>query len=592
MKKSNGIVLRVPGSKSYTNRALLVAAFAKGKSVIKNVLRSDDTKYMLQALRKLGIKYKIQGNVATIYGAGGFLKKTTPPLYVGNAGTAMRFLTAALATQPFESLLTGSERMRKRPIGDLLKALRQLGARAESLKNNGCPPIKIKGPLSNGKCKLSSSISSQFLSGLLMASPYAEKPITIGLKGKLVSKPYVAMTLSVMKSFGIKVKHQNLRKFFIKPGSYRAKRYEVEGDASSASYFWGLAALSGDMITVSNISPASLQADIKFLEILRKMGCGVNGINVKGPMFLKALGEIDLADIPDTSLTVAVLCAFAKGVSKLRGLKNLHVKECDRIKAMTKELQKLGIRIRELPDGWKIHGNPSLLGSDPNAAIETYDDHRIAMCFGVLKLFFPKMKIKNPECVSKSYPKFWNDLRLLMPRLKKPSLKNIILTGMRGSGKTTLGKLLAQKLKRRFIDLDEEIMRFERKNIPTIIKEKGWRYFRVLEHKMVKRFAAPSGAVIATGGGTFLDQRNTKLLKKNGLVVSLQVPIKTLQRRIQKDMWNKNIRPSLTDKNPIHELPQIWKERKKIYESVADKMISFSVDQTPEKSIEKILKIL
>lgn len=599
--------LRVPGSKSYTNRALLIAAFAKGKSMIKNILLSDDTRSMLKALRQLGVRYKIKGNSVTIYGTGGILKKPASPIFVGNAGTTMRFLAATLATQPFETILTGNKRMRERPMGDLLSALRQLGASTESIHENDCPPLRIKGPLRGGFSKLFPGVSSQFLSGLLMASPYAHSPVSIECTEKLVSKPYVEMTLEVMKAFGIKIKRKG-RKFFINPGFYHGKTYEVEGDASSASYFWGIGALTRKKVTIENILADSKQTDIQFLKILKIMGCNVTtslppqggaprvagwsdsnkhmrkrkkGISVYGPTMLKPLGEKNFTDLPDASLTTATLCAFAKGVSMLRGLHNLRVKECDRLHIMATELRKLGIKIRELPDGWKIHGNPLLLKKSfrKKIMIETHWDHRIAMCFGMLKAIFQNLKIKNPNCVSKSYPNFWKDLRNAINR-------NIILTGMRGCGKTTLGKLLAKKLKRKFFDIDDMIVAQEKMEIPDMVAKYGWSYFRRVEANMVKTLAKIENAVIAAGGGTFLDPQNTKLFKKNGWVIFLKVPIQELQRRLKKEIA---YRPSLIGKNPLAELPAIWKKRKEVYERVADRVVLVNSRHTVQNSLATLI---
>lgn len=572
-------VVTVPGSKSYTQRALLLAALAKGESVIKNVLLSDDTKYMLKALRQLGVKWKMRENTVFIEGCHGIFKKPASPLFLGNAGTAMRFLAAALATQPFESVLDGNSRMRERPIGDLLKGLRQLGVEAVSLRGKDYPPIRIRGPLltgpaSAGKVRLRGDVSSQFLSGLLMACPLAKRSVSLEVQGKLVSKPYVEMTLEVMKHFGVSVGGNGLKRFSTTPQTYRGKPYAIEADASSAIYFWGLAALIGREIGIKNISKKSKQADLHFLNMAEAMSGKIHesksALFLKGPRILQPLGEKFLSDLPDASLAIAVLCSFADGVSKLRGLANLRVKESDRISALAKELRKIGVKIRELRDGWEIHGNPLLLFNQRQTAlIETYDDHRIAMCFGMLRPFFPKLHIKNPQCVSKSYPNFWKDLKKLqITNCKRQT--NIVLTGMRGSGKTTLGRRLAQKLQRRFIDLDTLIEKYAKQSIPEIVALKGWKYFRRLERKTVRRIANMTNAVIAAGGGTILNPKNVKLLKKNGLIFFLKVPLGVLKRRLMRDYK----RPSLTGQNFLKELPLVWRKRKKIYESAADKILS------------------
>ncbi|MBI2638104.1 3-phosphoshikimate 1-carboxyvinyltransferase [Candidatus Peregrinibacteria bacterium] len=539
------IEISVPGSKSITNRALIAAALSGGKSKLKNALESDDTKFLKRALGKIG---------------------GSQPLFCGNAGTAVRFLTAVLATQPFRSVITGDARMQKRPIQDLLDALKMLGADVRALKNNGCPPVSVAGPLLGGICKLKGNVSSQFLSGLLLAAPLARNDVTIIIDEHLVSKPYVDLTLSVMAAFGIRVKRNGYKKFFIKAGQkYRARNFEIEGDASSASYFWGISALTGEPINAVNVPKNSLQADIRFLAAAQKLlsphPLPSATISHHQPL------TINCSDFPDSAMTLAVLSAFRKGKTILAELANLRVKECDRLHALASELKRIGCRARELPDGIAINGNPEKLHP---AKIKTYNDHRMAMCFGMASVALPGLRIENPGCVRKTYPNFWKDLARVKSQLQE---KNLVLTGMRGSGKSRIGALLGRALGRRFIDIDDLIEEKEKKSISEIVSRRGWKYFRLLEQKTVQKLASIRRAIIATGGGTLMDPRNAKILKQNSKIVFLECPVKIMRRRIGASTH----RPSLTGKkNFLDELAEIYEKRKRKYEAVADAIMDVS----------------
>lgn len=403
----------VPGSKSYTNRALTIAAVADGDSILRGALISDDTRVARAALEHLGIKVAYDDGAFTVHGRGGQFSDPGAPLFLGNSGTATRFLTAMMTLAGFPSTITGNERMQERPIADLLAALDQLGAEVSSEGGNGCPPVRIGATrLQGGRATVSGAISSQFLSALLMAAPYAREDVALEVQDTLVSVPYVDLTLDIMARFGVEVEHDDYRLFRI-PGRqvYAARDYVIEGDASSASYFWGLAALLGQGMCVTNVPPDSVQGDTRFLQVLARMGCTVSrrqGWHVAGPQQLQALGDIDLNALPDAAMTVAVLAAFCPGETRLRNLANLRVKETDRLRALATELRKIGAAVTELPDGLHIHGDPAALhGAD----IDTYDDHRMAMCFGMAGARLPGMRIREPDCVAKTYPGFWDDLR-------------------------------------------------------------------------------------------------------------------------------------------------------------------------------------
>lgn len=533
------IQIAVPGSKSITNRALLAAALAKGKSKLINILESDDTKVMRKALQALS-------------------RKSTRPIFCGNSGTTLRFLAAVLGIKPCASILTGTSRMKQRPIKDLVDALRQLGANVEFLEKRGFPPLRVDGPLLGGTCRVKGNVSSQFLSGLLFAAPLAKKSITITVNGKLVSKPYIDLTLQVMKDFGILVKRNGYKKIFVKaPQRYQPKRFEIEGDASSASYFWAISALTGERIEVTNIPKNSLQADLEFKRILDR------GFLSPSPTSY----NLQATNYPDSAMTLAMLAAFRSGKTILTGLANIRMKECDRLHALATELRKIGARVKELKDGLEINGNPEKLHG---AKIKTYNDHRMAMCFGMAGFVLPKMKIENPSCVKKTYPDFWKDLA----NLKKKFLeKNIILTGMRGSGKSRLGALLGRWLGRRFYDIDELIEQKVKKSIPKIVAKHGWKYFRNLESRIVKGFRNVRSAVIATGGGTLMHPFNIKILKSNGKIIFLESAVASLKKRLVKHYD----RPPLTrGEDFLSELETIYRRRERRYREIADAVIDVS----------------
>jgi 3-phosphoshikimate 1-carboxyvinyltransferase len=311
--------------------------------------------------------------------------------------------------------------MQQRPIADLLEALNHLGAEVVSIHSNGCPPVHIGAQrLQGGTATISGAISSQFLSALLMAAPYAHQDVTLSVRNTLVSAPYVDLTLDIMAQFGVHVEREAYRRFVI-PGRqcYKGREYTVEGDASSATYFWGLAALLGQEMHVTNLPSASVQGDLRFLHVLERMGCTISpspAMRVSGPPQLQPLGDIDLNALPDAAMTVAVLAAFCKGTTRICNVANLRVKETDRLRALATELRKLGTTVQECSDGLQIDGNPEALhGAD----IATYDDHRMAMCFGMAGARLPGIRIQDPACVSKTYPAFWEDLQRLGVGVRK-----------------------------------------------------------------------------------------------------------------------------------------------------------------------------
>ena len=410
--------VRVPGSKSLTNRALIIAALAKGPSRLPGALDSEDTRVMVEALKQLGVKVEHDKEAAliTVQGCAGRFPATKADLNVANSGTTLRFLTAALATSRGTYGIDGVPRMRQRPVADLLQALNGLGARARSELGTGCPPVLIEADgLQGGYAFVRGDVSSQFLSGLLMALPYSQEESIVEVEGALVSQPYVAMTLDVMRAFGVDPSNKRYRRFVVHPARYQGREYPIEPDASAASYFFALAALTGGTITIDDLGLASVQGDMEFVEVLAHMGCAVDRDVRKttitgGP--LRAV-DVDMNAISDTVMTLAVVALFAEGVTRIRNVAHIRHKETDRIAALATELRKFGAKVDELPDGLVIDPPPP--SALKPAVIDTYDDHRMAMSFALAGLRVPGVTIRDPGCVAKTYPGFWNDLEALRP---------------------------------------------------------------------------------------------------------------------------------------------------------------------------------
>ena len=464
------IEIQIPGSKSITNRAIILAALSKGTTILKNASVCDDSKFMINALKKLGVKIKQNDTTIKITGLSSTFskQKNKIKIYTGNAGTTMRFITALATLTDNKIIIDGDKRMRERPIKELVKALNKLGAK---IKMTGdCPPLHIyPSKLHGGKISLPGNISSQYLSALLLTAPFASQPTSITIEQKLCSQPYIEMTLKVLKSFKINIKNKNFRQFVVEPikrtkTTQPTKTYEVESDASSASYIGAYSALHPNKtILLKNIYKNSIQGDIKFLEYLKKMGCKTieqkNGTLVKVASKLKSLGTVDMNKTPDLVMTFAVLALFTKGKTRITNIGNLRIKETDRISALENELKKLvefynlPVKVKTGQDWVEITGSkqPTLSStssdkvristdtktpsgsersekvristkfkghhaklmpdSEKKLSISTYNDHRIAMSFGILTDLFRNLTIENPSCVSKSYTTFWKDLK-------------------------------------------------------------------------------------------------------------------------------------------------------------------------------------
>ncbi len=403
--------IQVPGSKSITQRALIAAALADGVSRLQGPLASDDTRYTIGALAAMGMDVDQNKGVWEVRGKGGCVKAPGEPLYLGNNGTATRFLTSVAALASGGVAITGDRRMEQRPIEPLLVALRGWDVRVKSRNNTGCPPLDIEAAgLAGGRTVLPEGKSSQYLSSLLLVAPYARQPAELVVEGRVFSRPYVEMTLAVMADFGIRVEASPQLDFFRIPrGRYRASTYRIEGDASSASYFWAAAAVTGGRVTVTNVPVPSLQGDALLVPLLARMGCRVvqsgGGITVRGPEKLTAV-TADMGNMPDVAPTLAVVAAFAEGTSVIENIAHLRIKECDRLAAVVSELRKLGAHVEEEEDRMIIHGRAGGTGLH-GARIHTYDDHRIAMSFAVAGLRVGGVEIGDPGCVAKSFPDFW-----------------------------------------------------------------------------------------------------------------------------------------------------------------------------------------
>ena len=407
--------VRVPGSKSLTNRALLIASLANGTTHLTNALFSDDSRYFAKALQTLGFDVQLdEANFSmTLTGMGGKIPATKAELFIGNAGTAARFLSAFLTLGHGEYILDGEPRMRERPIRDLVDSLAQLGAKLEP--TNDCPPVKISANgLPGGKTTIAGDISSQFLSALLMVAPYAKSPIEVTLSTDLNSKPYVDMTISIMKDFGVKVERAGYEYFKAPVTSYQlpVTSYAIESDASAASYFFAAPAICGGTVKVENISRKSVQGDIAFLDVLKQMGCTVqetdNCILVTGHSELHGV-DVDMRDIPDTAQTLAAIAPFASSPTRIRGIASARVKETDRVHATCTELARLGVQVEEHEDGMTIYPCKTF----KPANIQTYNDHRMAMAFSLIGLRFDGVTIENPSCVSKTFPNYFEVLETL-----------------------------------------------------------------------------------------------------------------------------------------------------------------------------------
>lgn len=592
-----------PGSKSISNRALVLAALSKGECKITNLLHSDDTEHMLNAIAKLKgaeISWKDNGETLIIKGNGGDLKSTDKELYLGNAGTASRFLTSvATLVSNFEGqdhvILTGNKRMTERPIGPLVDALRSNGAKIDYLKNEGSLPLKISTtPLQGGHIELAATISSQYVSSLLMAAPYAASPVTLKLTGgKPISILYIDMTIALMKKFGIEVKTLPNYTYEIPKGSYVApSEFVIESDASSSTYPLAFAALTGTTVTVPNIGSSSLQGDARFArDVLKPMGCEViqteTSTTVTGPPKggLKPLPEVDMEPMTDAFLTASVLAAVATDGKENRtnivGIANQRVKECDRIAAMVHQLYKFGVIANELPDGISIQGVKISDLKIPEDGIFSYDDHRVAMSFSLLAGMVRDgpVTIQERHCTGKTWPGWWDVLHSsLQAKLDgyepvhaetstaKINNKSIVVIGMRAAGKSTLSKWISSSLGYKIIDLDT-VFESQYGDIREFIKTDGWSKFRELELKVFQDTLAKNGTkcVISTGGGIVESSSARSSLisygKEGGIVLHIERNLDNTVQFLSEDA---------TRPRYVEEIEDVWKVREPLYNEVSN----------------------
>ena len=461
--------VRLPGSKSISNRVLLLAALSEGVTEVRDLLHSDDTERMLEGLHTLGVKVEsLGGNAYRVTGCGGNFAVKEAKLFLGNAGTAFRPLTAALALAGGNYELSGVPRMHERPIGDLVDALRQLGADIRYLGNEGFPPLRISpAKLAGDTVQVRGDVSSQFLTGLLMALPLTGKTVTVEVVGELISKPYIEITLAMMARFGVKVERQDWQRFAVSGG----QRYQspgtiyVEGDASSASYFLAAGAIGGGPVRVEGVGSDSVQGDVRFAEALGLMGAqitmGPNWMEASAPVGgkLKAV-DLDCNHIPDAAMTLAVAALFADGTTTLRNIASWRVKETDRIAAMATELRKLGATVEEGADYIRVtglrgeeRGSSKNRSSDlafllnPAEGINTYDDHRMAMCFSLAAFGGAGVRINDPKCVAKTFPEYFSEFAKVTQ-----AVPVIAIDGPSASGKGTVAQIVARELGYHFLD--------------------------------------------------------------------------------------------------------------------------------------------
>lgn len=584
------VVCKPPGSKSISNRILLMAALGKGECRITNLLASDDTQYMLSAIASLrGATYAWEdsGRVLVVNGNGGKLKASADEIFIGNAGTASRFLTTALtlaepSKEASHTILTGNARMQERPQGPLVDALKSNGVDMEYLGKPGSQSLPLRigaaGGFEGGDIELTAKVSSQYVSSILISAPYAKKPVTLRLVGgKVISQLYIDMTIAMMASFGVHVTRSKTEEnvYHIPKQSYiNPAEYEVESDASSATYPLAIAAITGTKCTVPNIGSSSLQGDARFaVDVLRPMGCTVEqtetSTTVTGPPVgkLKPIPELDMEPMTDAFLTASVLAAVSEpnkygATTRIIGIANQKVKECNRIVAMIDELAKFGVTCRELDDGIEIDGVGGNIQA-PSSAIDCYDDHRVAMSFSVLAAVAPKgTLILERECTGKTWPGWWDVLhqtfgvKLEGVEPEQPHAnghtnghtngvagingyvngevkKSVFIIGMRGAGKTTTGGWAARILGWPFIDMDLELEKQEGMSIPEMLKDNDWDGFRRKELGLLKRLMAekPNGYVFATGGGIVETSEARALLTKwqeDGMVLYVTRDIKAI----------------------------------------------------------------
>lgn len=437
----------IPGSKSITNRVLLIAALAQGETVLENALFSDDTHWFSTCLNKLDIPIESDESQARfrLTGMGGNIPSDHADLFVGNAGTAARFITALIALGQGTYHMDGIPRMRERPMGELLLVLQSQGAFIDFEQKTGYIPFTMHSHgFAGGHMRLKANQTSQQLSALLMIAPYAQKDTTIEIEGELVSRSYIDMTCHVMQQFGVVVEQPNAHHFCISSTQrYTPQHYAIEPDASNASYFFAAAALTGGRVCIEHLTRQSCQGDIHFVDVLEDMGCTVHAtdtsLEVSGPETLRGV-DVDMNDMSDTVQTLAAIAPFASSPVTIRNVEHIRWKETDRLKAVVTELRRIGIRVDEFPDGMRIYP-----GQPVASAVDTYDDHRMAMSFAVTGLLVPGLVIKDPECTRKTFPDFFTRFQAMLDASAAVSPEPVHTSQAQSTAPSSLGQAANQK---------------------------------------------------------------------------------------------------------------------------------------------------
>lgn len=536
----------IPGSKSITNRALLLAAFASGVSTLRGVLFSDDSEYCIQAIQSLGVRVEVfrEEKRVVVHGSGGAISPSAE-VYVGSGGTTARFLSAMVSAVPGVREFSASAQMSQRPMGFLLQALREGGSRVDCKGEPNCFPFTLSSPKEiETHYKIDGSRSSQFLSGLLMMGAVSSKEIVVEVEGPLIAKAYVDITIRLLASFGVKVIHEGYRRFVLPAQSVsnptsqlRGIDYTIEPDVSGACYFFALPVLLGGSILVEGLTRDSMQGDIVFLDIMEQLGASVQvkdkGIRVSRSTSIVVDSprvktfRVDMNDLSDQTLTLGAMASLFPWTTEITGVGHIRYQESDRLLALVTELQRLGVEAELLEDGVRIHGSPYQQGNQ--TTIETYDDHRMAMSFTLPGLVTGGIAIGDPGCCRKTFPNYFQIIDQLVSCFEK----NYYLLGFMGAGKSTVGKKLAKRLNRPFIDVDRWIEDVEGATIPEIFAQRGEAGFREAEQKALLEVSYTSaGAIIATGGGIVELPKNRAIINQYGRAFYLYNDFEVLYNRI------------------------------------------------------------
>lgn len=580
--KTLNATVSVPGSKYIANRLLIICALANGNSILKNVPDNEDINNAIKALEQFGIRIEKNNDTLTMIGTNGRLISPKNEINVGDSGTLLRFIAGFAALAKGKTAITGSKRIQERPILDLLDSLNDLGIKSSS-KNDHAPITIEGGNLKGGKTTTKGDVSSQFISSLLMIAPFAKNDIEISVNGKLVSSEYIDLTINLMKEFGVKVE-RNENKFKVKSNQKcKSRDFIIPSDWASANYFLAAAAIVPGTIKIENVDMQSKQPESGFIDLLVRMGCkvtiGKNSMEIIGNNKLKSI-DADMSSMPDSVQTLAAVSLFADGKTRIRNIWNLKFKESDRINDTAAELRKLGANVKVANDGMEI--TP---GKFKSAIIDSHNDHRMAMSFAIAGLKIDGIKIKNPDCLKKSFPQFFDKLNEIGAQTKE--LKNIVLIGYRGAGKTSTAKELSKLTGMDVITTDEQISRKAGMPIADFIEKNGWDNFRHIENQVIDGLKDADGIIIDCGGGAVENPDNVKSLRENGMVFWLRAHVSVLAGRI-KDSKN---RPSITGKKSfIDEIDEVLAKRIPLYRKASDFEVEANIE-TPMKIAESIIKL-